>query len=874
MHYDKIIFMIKTSFLKLLAATLLSANALSITAHSSIPTHANAYSATNILPTDSVKQDTIETTTIMRHGIVLEPDQKLLNEVVVNGQKYAFGMKSPQMAALAISNVQIRQMPTVFGEPDVLKTLQATPGVQSGKTGNAGLMVRGGNYDQNNVMIDGATLYSTEHMRGFVSAVNPDMVSTLAFYRGAFPARYSGRLSSIIEISATEGDFEKYHAELSAGLCMGRVNISGPIVKGRTSFMVAGRISYFNLIYQPIVQRHYEKILQTNPYADLSFWDINAKIVHKIGKHDRVTLTFVMDQDKQKVPERDPSNVEKTTPYYLIDNKYEQEGSSLSSDYTCAEQIGYLHTVSLSQQNMDYTKWGNTLGVINWLHRFDDAGKDLRLSASATKYRYHRTLRGTNQNSKEIIYLPNYPRQDSIVNSYNERSQIIHNSEILNLRMSAEMNLPLGSHNNLFYGLEIQYSRFNPNRNIKKYVEDYENWCSMNSAGQIVVDNRDKLTITDISSIVGDKREMKTANAFIGDELNYWHLHANLGLNVAAYTSTGKKYFSIEPRISLCYELDHNSSFKASACRITQGERLLSSTSIVSPNDIWVPITDSVPPMKSTQYALSFNHQFPWGIDLSVEGYYKISTGNIEYIDGTDFSDIVSSWEQQITIGRAKSYGMEVLLQKYYGLTTGWVSYTWSRSFEKYDAPGRAIESGRFFSSKADRPHNLSVYVARRFNITQYPGNHIELSGKFSLMSGRKVTIPDNVSYAGMLLMADHYARPLGGSSFYDPHFSTATGILDTVTLPAERVDQYMRFEGYSHRNNYKLPNDSSLDITMALTICHNVGESRFTIGVTNVLNHKNISNVYLAVNSLGQSYLKGVCDFPIMPLLSYAYIF
>lgn len=804
--------------------------------------------------------------------ITLQSDQKLLNEVVVNGQKYDFGVKSPQMGAVAVSNIQIRRMPTVFGDPDALKTLQTTPGVQSGKSGNAGLMVRGGNYDQNNLMIDGAPLYSTEHIRGFVSAVNPDMVSSLAFYRGAFPARYSGRLSSIIDISATEGDFDRYHAELSAGLSMGRLSVSGPIVKGRTSLMVAGRMSYFDLIYQPIVKRHYDKIGQSNPYADLGFWDINAKLVQKIGSRDRLTLTFVKDRDKQQVPERNPRVISKRLPIYLTEDKKE-----ITSDTYMGpefEMIGNIHTNSLSQQNMDHTTWGNTLGALNWLHRLDDDGKTLHFTAAVTSYRYSRELRGVNQNKKEVVYLPDYSHKDSVVNDYNENSQITHKSEILNMRIAAEMHVPLGKHNHLYYGFEARHGVFNPRRQIAKYIEDYENWCSINSYGQILADHRDLLTITDENTTVGNKRTMNTGNVFMGDELDYGPLHANIGFNVGAYTVKNKTYLSAEPRLTLSMELWRNSSVKASVSRTSQGERLLSSTSIVSPNDIWVPVTDSVPPMKSTQYALSFNHQFPWGIDLSAEGYYKLTDGNIEYIDGTDFSDMMSSWERQITIGKARSYGVELLLQKYTGATTGWISYTWSRSQEKYDAPARAIEDGRYISAKADRPHNLSVHVSHRFNISRYPGNHIDLSGRFSLVSGCKVTIPDHISYSGMLMMADHYSTSLGAGSFIDPHLGQSTLLNGTVMLPAESVDQYMRFEGFSHRNNYTLPTESSLDISMSLTVMHKVGESRLTIGVTNLLNRKNVSNVYLAVDYRGQSYLKGVCDFPIMPAFSYAYIF
>ena len=117
-----------------------------------------------------------------------------LSDVVVYGSKDAFGVQESQMSAISVGKQQILAVPVFLGEPDVMKTLQKLPGVQSTNDGTAGILVRGGNYDQNLITLDGSTLYNGEHLKGFVSAINPDVVGNINFYRGAFPARYGSRL--------------------------------------------------------------------------------------------------------------------------------------------------------------------------------------------------------------------------------------------------------------------------------------------------------------------------------------------------------------------------------------------------------------------------------------------------------------------------------------------------------------------------------------------------------------------------------------------------------------------------------------------------------------------------------------------------------
>ena len=128
-----------------------------------------------------------------------------LDNVVVYGRRSNFGLLSSQMSATDLSKSQIMSAPVFMGEPDVLKTIQKLPGVQTDADGMSSIYVRGGDYDQNYITLDGSALYNAEHVKGFVSAINPDVVQHVNFYRGAFPARYGSRLSSVIDVGIAQG---------------------------------------------------------------------------------------------------------------------------------------------------------------------------------------------------------------------------------------------------------------------------------------------------------------------------------------------------------------------------------------------------------------------------------------------------------------------------------------------------------------------------------------------------------------------------------------------------------------------------------------------------------------------------------------------
>ena len=319
--------------------------------------------------------------------------------------------------------------------------------------------------------------------------------------------------------------------------------------------------------------------------------------------------------------------------------------------------------------------------------------------------------------------------------------------------------------------------------------------------------------------------------------------------------------------------LDRNSSIKASVSRMSQGERLLTSTSLVSPSDIWVSITDSIPPMKSMTYSVSLNRQFPLGIEMSVEGYYKTIDNLTDYKEGSDFSRTGQNWENMIALGKGKSYGVEFMLQRMVGNTTGWLSYTWSKAISTFDRPGQSINSGKSFYSPADRRNTLSINLNHRINFNRFPGNHFDISGAFSYATGRKVTIPDHLTYAGMLTMFDHTIVSPGFSNRID-HIFNIHQSYKSIVMPAEAFDVYMRYEGYSVKNNLQLPDEMRLDISLSMTLKHLIGQSTVAIGATNILNRKNISDVFIGSDKEGNLIVKGVCNFSIMPSISYTYSF
>lgn len=254
-------------------------------------------------------------------------DANLLQEVVIVSDKKETGNLATGMGAMEIPIAQIKQTPNMLGEADVMKVIQLMPGVQPGTDGTAGLHVRGGGPDQNLILLDGVPVYNIDHLFGFFSVFTPEAVKKVTLFKGSFPARFGGRLSSVIDVRTNDGDMKKFHGSFGIGLLSSKLSLEGPIVKDKTSFNISARRSYIDLLTKPFMPAD-EKFAYY-------FYDLNAKINHKFSDRSRLFLSAYHGKDH------------------------------FSTKYTDTWNSGEMS--STDKSNLD---WGNTIVSARWNYIF------------------------------------------------------------------------------------------------------------------------------------------------------------------------------------------------------------------------------------------------------------------------------------------------------------------------------------------------------------------------------------------------------------------------------------------------------------------------------------------------------------------------
>ncbi len=250
-----------------------------------------------------------------------------LGATEIDLQKREKESEKVQMSSVDIPIKQIKEIPALFGEKDVLKVIQLLPGVQSGSEGQSGLYVRGGGPDQNLIILDGATVYNAQHLFGFFSLFNGDALRSVELIKGGFPARYGGRLSSVIDMNMKDGNKEKTTGELGIGLISSKGLLEGPINKGKGSFIISGRRTYIDVLTQPIILA----ASNGNSSGGYFFYDLNAKANYTLTDKDKIYLSGYFGRDK----------------FYL------------NEKYTFEDQKSEFNTSF---------GWGNATGTLRWNH--------------------------------------------------------------------------------------------------------------------------------------------------------------------------------------------------------------------------------------------------------------------------------------------------------------------------------------------------------------------------------------------------------------------------------------------------------------------------------------------------------------------------
>ncbi|HEX6333021.1 MAG TPA: TonB-dependent receptor, partial [Flavisolibacter sp.] len=258
-----------------------------------------------------------------------------MEEVVVRAKRKEAIQNRTQMSTIDLPVATIKALPAFLGESDVMKAIQLLPGVQAGSEGSSGIYVRGGGPDQNLILLDGVPVYNVSHLFGFFSVFNTDALHSVEVMKGGFPARYGGRLSSVIDIRMKEGNRNEFHGEGGIGLIASRLTLEGPIGKKKNvSYMFSGRRTYLDIFMRPMIRAQSDGTID----AGYFFYDLNGKINFNLGKKDHLYLSGYFGDDKFSAREK-----------YDGDGIWGSEKNSFRS----------------------YLKWGNITAVSRWNHEFN-----------------------------------------------------------------------------------------------------------------------------------------------------------------------------------------------------------------------------------------------------------------------------------------------------------------------------------------------------------------------------------------------------------------------------------------------------------------------------------------------------------------------
>lgn len=345
-------------------------------------------------------------------NLYLEPLTYSLNEVIIGDKKSI--PESSGMSTSVIAMATIKQIPVLMGETDVLKALQSLPGVQSGTEGTSGLYIRGGGPDQNLILLDGVPVYNPDHLYGFVSIFNPDAIKNVTLISGGFPARYGGRLSSVVDIQMKEGNNKEFHGEAMLGILSSKITLEGPVKNEKTSYLVSARRSWIDLITRNALKK------RELPYY--YFYDLTAKINHIFSNQSRLYLSVYAGKDH--------------ISSIRTKNEFVSEG------------VKYIF------KQDQYYGWGNITAALRWNYIFNNRlFSNTSLTYSNYKYFDNKLINSTNINQSTGV-------------TTNAEYVSDFNSGIKDLALKTDFDYQLFTRHKLKAGIGGIYHTFTPYAHI------------------------------------------------------------------------------------------------------------------------------------------------------------------------------------------------------------------------------------------------------------------------------------------------------------------------------------------------------------------------------------------------------------------------
>ena len=722
----------------------------------------------------------------LSYNFLISINKNTLSEIELNSQQN--NAKSILSSVINVNAKDVKQIPALLGEVDILKSIQLLPGVQSGSEGTSGFYVRGGGPDQNLILLDGVNIYHASHLLVFFSVFNEDAVKNINLTKGGFPARFGGRLSSILEIDMKEGNMKEWKAEGGMGLISGKITVQGPLKKDKTSILISARRTWLDLLKEPIVNALKDKI-DINGDGNYYFYDINAKINHKFSDKDRIYFSFYTGKDSF-FGELNDNNSQQN-----IDNLFDQ---------------------TFNSQTEFGLSWQNITAAIRWTHIINS-----KIFANTSliygRYNFDNIIKTNNITVNQYL--------DGEETTQVEESDYLYRSGIEDVGIKIDLDYNLNAKHNFKFGGSYIKHNFFPG--FMDFFADYENFS------------------VDTTIVFSETLKPDEGYLYIEDIYTISpRLSTNIGFHYGFFNVNNVLYQSPEPRLSIRYLINENSSLKFSYATMQQNIHLLTNSSFGLPNDMWVPSTETVTPQKSQQIVLGYHRFFSnnqtlenRSYETSIELYYKKMKHLITFAEGTNILGTnFSSWEDRIEEnGSGTSQGMEMFLKKKSGKLTGWIGYTLSKTNRQFEN----INLGNEYAYKFDRRHDLSVVAFYKIK------KGINFNATFVYGTGNAITLP----IAQYLLL---------------------TG------------NDFVQFFDYGEKNDFRMAPYHRLDVGCSFTKEKKWGERTWSISIYNIYNRKNPFFIYLQEDGKRENgdlqystyQPMQISLFPIIPSIRYSFKF
>ncbi|MCB0593438.1 MAG: carboxypeptidase-like regulatory domain-containing protein [Phaeodactylibacter sp.] len=578
----------------------------------------------------------------------------------------------------------IQSIPAFLGEPDLLQALDLLPGVQSGAANLGSLNIRGASAGHNHILLDGAQIYNPNHMVGLYSVFNASAVKDVELIKGAAPARYGGRLASVLEVNGREGNFYRWTGEAALGMIVSKALVEGPIIREKLSLLVSGRRTYWDVLLSPLF-----KAIDPSLKVGYHFGDLNVKLKHKLDQRDSWEASFYAGEDRFG---------------YFADQ------DTAAGVFISENRNG--DTVNITRQRYDINLfWKNLAASLKWNRAWNPS----IFSRSTLYYSEYRFQLDFSIDEEGVRNQEEYKRF----------FRSLYYSGVRDLGGRVDVDWAFQADKLFHFGASLIAHQYQPQSGGGFLGAVELSPITGEAPGNQEVELR-PLDLRALESGLYGEAQLR---------FGPWQLEP--GFHLAGFYSGRRFWASLQPRMKAVYTSAKGWKYFVLFSQNRQYAHLVGNESINLPTDLWTPSTPIVKPQRAWQASAGVERRWPY-VAVTAEAYYTRMSNLTSLLPGSGFAG-GQSWEDKVLQGKGENYGLEFFLRKHQGKWTGLLSYHLSWAWRQFGE----LNQGAAYPFRNNRRHQFALAfnhrAGSRFNWsaswTVLAGNYITVPNRYVLTS-------------------------------------------------------------------------------------------------------------------------------------------